>query len=510
MSLDTTEALSHRIFECGLAETSDLTQITTELGSRANSLDAFKSELLRRELLTNWQLRRVEEGFKTGFFFGNWKVLYLVGAGTFARVYRSTHRISGDVRAVKVLRQRYVDDKTTTEQFVREGTTVMRFSHENIIKIYEVESDRDRTYMVMDLIEGQNLRDYVKAHNQLDLMRALAITRDLASGLSYAFKRGITHRDLKLSNVLLSSSGSACLVDFGLAGGDKEITGETEDMVNPRSIDYAALERVMKVRRNDKRSDIFFLGCMLYHMLSGKPALYETRERMQRLSTQRFKDIVPITKLLPELPGRVVVLLGKMMELDADKRLQTPGDVFDAVVATISALEAGENEAFDPVLAAKAERDFVRSTKREEEGKGRTIMLIESKAKLQDLFRDKLKEVGYKVLIFSDPRRALTRFEYIDPTEPPIADVVLFSCAELGTDGLSAFNYFANGDETKSIPAVLMVTDQQSHFVTQAKLSPIRTFLELPVKVSRLRKTMLGLLAEQQKLQQQSVNQASG
>lgn len=493
MALETTEDLSQRIFECGLVENSDLTTVRTELGSRANSMDAFRAELLRRNLVTNWQLRRVEEGFKTGFFFGDWKVLYLVGAGTFARVYRAVNRTTGQVRAVKVLRQRYVDDKTTTEQFVREGTTVARLQHDNIIRIYEVESDRDRTFMVMDLIEGQNLRDYVKAHQKLDLDRALSITRDLAAGLDYAYKRGITHRDLKLSNVLLSATGTAVLVDFGLAGGDKEVTGESEDMVNPRSIDYAALERVTKVRRNDKRSDVYFLGCMLYHMLAGRPALAETRERMKRLSAQRFKEVVPITNLLPDIPGRVVVLLNKLMELDPDKRLQTPAEALKTVQATIEAIESGDTEAYDPALAEKAAKDFDQATHREDEGSGRTIMLVESKMKLQDLFRDKLKAVGYKVLIFSDPRRALSRFEYMDPAEPRPADVVIFSCAELGSDGLSAFNFFAENEETVSIPALLLVTDRQMHFVDQAKLNANRGYMELPVKVRDLRTKLLKL-----------------
>lgn len=498
MSLETTEDLSRRLFECGLVENSDLTMVRTELGSRSSSLDAFKSELLRRDLVTNWQLRRVEEGFKTGFFFGDWKVLYLVGAGTFARVYRAVNRSTGLVRAVKVLRQRYVDDKTTTEQFVREGTTVARLQHENIIRIYEVESDRDRTFMVMDLIEGQNLRDYVKAHQKLDLDRCLSVTRDLAAGLDYAYKRGITHRDLKLSNVLLSSSGTAILVDFGLAGGDKEVTGESEDMVNPRSIDYAALERVTKVRRNDKRSDVYFLGCMFYHMLTGRPALAETRERMKRLSAQRFKEVVPVTNLLPGLPGRVVVLLNKMMELDPNKRLQTPGEALAVITSTIQAIESGDTEAYDPALAEKAAREFDKATHKEDEGNGRTIMLIESKQKLQDLFRDKLKEVGYKVLILSDPRRALSRFEYMDPAEPAPADIVLFSCAELGADGLGAFNFFAENEDTANIPAMLLITDRQQHFLDQANFSPVRDYVELPVKVKLLRKKMLKLFAASQ------------
>lgn len=493
MSLDTTEELSRRIFECGLAENRELDAVITELGARASSLEVFRQELLRREILTNWQLKRLEEGSKTGFFFGEWKVLYLVGAGTFARVYRAAHRKTGEVRAVKVLRQRYVTDKSTTENFVREGKTVMRLQQENIIRIHEVQSDKDRTFMVMDLIEGQNLRDYVKAHGRLDLMRALIVMRDLTAGLSYAFKRGITHRDLKLSNVLLSSSGKACLVDFGLAGGDKDVTGESEDMVNPRSIDYAGLERVTKVRRNDKRSDIFFLGCMLFHMLAGKPPMAETRDRMRRLSAQRFKEIPPITSLVPDLPGRVQVLVSKMLELDANKRMQTPSDVFESVDSIIRSIETGVQDESGPGMAEAAARQQNEAKAKEEEGHGRTLMLIESKQKLQDLFRDKLKEVGYKLLIFSDPRRALARFEYMDPTSTRPAEVVMFSCADMGADALNAFNFFATNDDTKNFPAILLLTEDQKSYIKQAKLAEHRRVTMLPVKMKELRQLILEL-----------------
>ena len=493
MSLDTTEELSRRIFECGLAETRDLDGVITELGARASSIDAFRQELLRREILTNWQLKRLDEGSKTGFFFGDWKVLYLVGAGTFARVYRASNRKTGEVRAVKVLRQRYVTDKATTENFVREGKTVMRLQQENIIRIHDVQSDKERTFMVMDLIEGQNLRDYVKAHGRLELLRAMTILRDLSAGLAYAFKRGITHRDLKLSNVLLASNGKAFLVDFGLAGGDKDVTGEAEDMVNPRSIDYAGLERISKVRRNDKRSDIFFLGCMLYHMLSGKPAMVETRDRMRRMSAQRFKEIPPITSLVPDLPGRVQVLLNKMLELDANKRMQTPSEVFDAADAIIKASEAGEQDESGKKMAEQAAQRLSDTKSKEEEGGGRTLMLIESKQKIQDLFRDKLKEVGYKLLIFSDPRRALARFEYMDPTAPRPAEVVMFSCADMGADALNAFNFFATNDDTKSFPAILLVTENQQNYVKQAKLAEHRRVATLPVKIKELRELLLEL-----------------
>ena len=107
-------------------------------------------------------------------------------------------------------------------------------------------------------------------------------------------EHGLTHRDLKLNNVLISSSGQAKLVDFGLAAMDEVLVDDAlADLPNTRTIDYAALERATGVRKDDTRSDIYFLGCIFYHMLTGQSPLSETKDRLQRLSKQRFLDVIP-------------------------------------------------------------------------------------------------------------------------------------------------------------------------------------------------------------------------
>ena len=101
----TAEQLAQRIQECNLLESNLLERIFSEVGGRNAEVEDFEKELLQREMITNWQLRRLQEGHRRGYFYGNWKVLYLVGAGTFARVYRCVHVNTQDVRALKVLRQ---------------------------------------------------------------------------------------------------------------------------------------------------------------------------------------------------------------------------------------------------------------------------------------------------------------------------------------------------------------------------------------------------------------------
>ena len=489
----TAEQLGQRILECRLLDAREINKVVSAAGGRNAPAEDLIRELLQRELLTNWQITRLVEGQKHGYFYGSWKVLYIVGAGTFARVYRGSHTKTEDVKAIKVLRSRYSADVDTQDSFLREAKVVMKLRHPNIVPIYEVDEDKGRTYMVMDFVEGQNLRDYVKAHRKLNVKTALKIARDLAAGLDHAFEFGICHRDLKLSNVLLSTKGQAKIVDFGLAAAHTD-DGKEENF-NPRSIDYAGLEKTTGVKRDDRRSDIYFLGCMLYNMLTGEPPLEETRERHKRISPQRFREVVPITNLQPGLPHRVVVLCHRLMELDPEKRPQTPGLALREIDSVIEAIEAGETQQYDASLIEQHSEEYLRMTKKTSEGDGRTVMLIESNVKIQDALRQRLKDIGYRVLILSDPKRAITRFEDLDPADDRPADCVIFSCKGLGRMGLEAFDYFLKSEFTTTTPAIVLIPGEFKKFVPQLKLQDHHAALGLPLKFKSVRAALNDVLS---------------
>jgi len=490
----TTEELAQRILSCRLLDNRQISEAQSSMAGRNIDLESFKSLLLQRELLTNWQLTRVIEGHRKGYFYGNWKVLYLVGAGTFARVYRSVHTKTGDVKAVKVLRNRYTDDMGTRERFMREAQTVMKLRHPNIVPIYEVENHRGRIYMVMDFVEGQNLREFVRAHKRVALMTALEITRDVFNGLAYAASQGVSHRDIKLSNVLLSSSGRASLVDFGLAAADDQ-EESSGGFYNPRSIDYAGLEKATNAPRTDKRSDIFFVGCNLYHMLCGDAPMEETRERMKRMSSDRYRDIKPLSIVMPELPHRAITLTNKMMEIRPDERYQTAREAMDATIKVVSAIREGDTQQYDADLSEKEASEYAKRTAKITEGEGRTIMVVESNVALQDTLRKRLKKVGYRVLIISDAVRALDRFRYLDPAEQVPADCVIFGTAGLGYQGINAFQEFVQFEIGQTLPCLILIKEARKiEFEAQLDLQPHHKTLALPIKFPRIREALQGLL----------------
>ena len=286
MSQMTAEKMAQKVFDLGLIDDRRLRQIWGELGSRDIDVDKFLQRLVRREILTNYQVGRLLDEAKHGFWYGDYKVLYMVGAGTFARVFRAAHKDTGRVVAVKVLRARFSRDREKYEAFIREGEIGKTLRHLNIVPIYEVSSNRPNHFLVMEFVEGRSLKEFVKVRGRLDVFEAVRLTADIAAGLQHAFDKGVTHRDLKISNVLISSRGRAKIVDFGLAGiEDNSFDDPASDFGNPRTIDYAALERATGVRANDPRSDIYFLGCVFYHMLCGEPALFETKDRVARMSS---------------------------------------------------------------------------------------------------------------------------------------------------------------------------------------------------------------------------------
>jgi len=480
----TAEELAQRALNVNIVKESELRAVWGELGTHNVECEHFKQLLVRRGLLTNFQIERLLQGFRTGFFYGDYKVLYLVGAGTFARVYRATHRANNELYAIKVLRKSRSEDPEEAELFRREGELGMDLMHPNIVAIHEVISKGKVHFLVMDFVEGHNLRDFFKVRGKFDPLEATRITADVVAGLTYAFQKGVTHRDLKLSNVILSSEGVAKLVDFGLAGLGAVENEELGDGGNQRAIDYAGLERSSNVRKGDNRSDLFFCGCIYYQLLCGHPPMSETRDRAQRLNKSRFKDILPIAKIAPELPFPLVRVVNKALEFDPDRRYQTPGEMLaDLKLATKRVQQHERGHSLTPLESGPLEGH-------DASGEARKLMIVESDTKMQDLLREVFKKRGYRVLVISDPERLFQRFYEDNKT----ADVLLVSAGSIGREAVATFERLREESATKNVPAVLLLGDQQGKWRDQAGVGARRAVIQMPLKSRQLREAILKVL----------------
>ena len=254
----TTEDVAAAVVELGLIEAAEIAGVWRELGSQEVSPEQFGSACVRRELLTGYQWERLRNGYRNGFFYGRTKVLYQAGAGSFARVYRAIAQDTGDILAVKVLRKRFSSDEAKCELFLREGRMGLMLRHPGIVRIEEVGKEGSSSFITMEFVEGQTLRELVKIRKGIDIVRGIDLASQLIDALEYAHSEGVTHRDLKASNVLVSAKGRAKLVDFGLASFAESAGKKNDELGKLRTVEYAALEVAGGVRGDDVRSDVFF------------------------------------------------------------------------------------------------------------------------------------------------------------------------------------------------------------------------------------------------------------
>jgi serine/threonine-protein kinase len=499
MKPSTADDLAQRCEQLELVQQSQLDAVWSELGGRNVPAKDLGAALLRRELLTSYQLDRLMRGEQQGFFYGRAKILYQVGAGSFSRVYRAMHADSGRILAVKVLRSRFSSDEEKCKSFQREGEVGKLLRHPNIVAIEEVGRENNTSYITMEFVEGQTLRELVRVRGAIDLQRALGLIHQIVDGLDYAHRKGVTHRDLKASNVLISFTGEAKLVDFGLAGGDTAGSSKAvRRMGPPRTVDYAAIENIAGLKDDSVRSDIYFLGTIAYLALSGSSALVESRDRTVRADPKRFTSVEPLAARAPHLPRDVVDWVSKMMQLDPKERWQTMMEVrrsLEHLIARHSggAAEAGTTGGAAPAAApapalARAAAAAAASAPAATKG---TLILVATASPEQAPLREFFRKLGYKVLLTENPGRAVACCS----AKPPVADCLLINVASVGEEGIDIFNSLAHDEFLRNVPAVLLVDEQRQDLAARARVDDRRKLVEVPLRtedVSGVLESLLG------------------
>jgi serine/threonine-protein kinase len=280
--------------------------------------------VLRRGWLTVYQARELFAGRGQELLLGDYVVLERLGEGSTSRVYKARHRPSGRVVALKVLRGGLAAPETIgrLRQERRHGT---RLEHPNILKTFGAGRADDAYFLVMEYVEGKDLGRLVREQGPLPVGRACDYARQAALGLEHAVERGLVHRDMKPSNLLLAKeTGLIKILDLGLACLAE--TGPVTALRTAGTPDYVAPEQVFGSGGADTRSDIYALGGTLYHLLSGRPP-FPGGTQEEKLLNHRGAEPEAIETLRPEVPPGLGAVVRQMMAKAPEDRFPTPAAV---------------------------------------------------------------------------------------------------------------------------------------------------------------------------------------
>jgi serine/threonine-protein kinase len=229
-------------------------------------------------------------------------------------------------------------------------------------------------------------------------------------------------------------------------------------------------------------------------MVTGNPPLSETKDRSRRLSKARFINVTPILEADPSLPSSVALVVNKAMELDVDRRYQTPSALL-ADLAILARRLGGEGEEESEGEETYETDDERRQRERlahlaNHAEQRRSVMVVESSTEVQNLLREGLKRAGYRVLVMSDPKRVLERFRQ----EPSAADCVLFNAQQIGRSALDIFNRFGKDKIMRAVPAILILGESQKDWKEKADAEEHRLVLGMPFTLKQLRVTLSKLI----------------
>ncbi len=258
-----------------------------------------------------------------------YEILRKVGDGGMAFVYEARDQLLNRRVAVKVLRPEYVDDEEFLEKFKREAKAVASLSHPNIVNVYDVGEDGKVNYIIMEYVDGKNLKEIIQSEGTLDEYTALDITKQIAMALSSAHRNGIIHRDIKPHNILISNEGRVVKVaDFGIA---KAVSSSTMTNIGSviGSVHYFSPEQA-KGKHISANADLYSLGIVLYEMIVGRVPF--VGESPISIALKHINDEIEFT---PEqevkIPQSIRTLISKMTEKSPDERYQTAEELIEDI-----------------------------------------------------------------------------------------------------------------------------------------------------------------------------------
>lgn len=245
-----------------------------------------------------------------------------IGAGGMADVYKAKdHKLNRFV-AIKVLKQEFREDKTFIKKFQTEAQAAAGLAHPNIVNVFDVGEDSGTNYIVMELVEGITLKEYITKKGKLSVKEATSIAIQVSMGLETAHNHNIVHRDVKPQNIIISTDGKVKVTDFGIARAASSNTISSNVM---GSVHYSSPEQV-RGGYSDAKSDIYSLGVTIYEMVTGKVP-FEGDTTVAIAIKHLQEEIVPPTQYNSQLPFSLEQIILKCTQKSVDRRYNTMGEV---------------------------------------------------------------------------------------------------------------------------------------------------------------------------------------
>jgi serine/threonine protein kinase len=297
--------------------------------------------LVARQYLTDYQAGLLLRGHADRFFLNQYKILDRVGKGRMAGVYKAVHG-RDQVVAIKVLPPSKAKDPETFGRFQREARLAVRFKHPNVVRTFQAGEAEGLHYLVMEYLEGETLEEVLQRRGRLPAAEAIRLIHQVMMGLQHLHEEGVVHRDLKPGNLMLvppapadgpdtTLQATVKIMDVGLGRAlfDEGASPVEEHLIVTNAanllgtLDYMAPEQAKDAHVADIRSDLFSVGCILYHALAGQPPFHEKSPARQMIRLVK-EPPRPLSALGIEMPAGLDEVVQRLLAKDPAERFPTP------------------------------------------------------------------------------------------------------------------------------------------------------------------------------------------
>lgn len=387
MEIEEFTGLVHLTEKLGLISHFNVLDILSQIGTAENRFIDPKI-LIQNNYLTPWQISKIVAGEGSLLLFDGYQLLGPIGFGKLGRLYKAKKIDTGETVALKVLRKRHLGDEFETFNFLRQAEILKDIDHPNIIKTLDLSTGNGNTppYFSMEWVRGGSIYDWLEVKTFLSCPEACLIMEEISKTLVFFQKLGITHGNLSGTKILFENHSQPKLNNFRYGTIFDPKTGKIQSQPD-LSFDYSGLARHTKKTPSNSQSDIFFAGCLFYHMLTGKsllPGSYQKRKKMYNSDefTLMFNKEFEKT-----LPSEILGVIKNMISLDPKSRYTD----FIQVQIAIQAIQK------------KIKADYLNNS----DGKESTIFLVMNSDKNKTLIKAYMQNRGFRILQANNLSQAL-------------------------------------------------------------------------------------------------------